>query len=68
MLARVEGWSEGGVRTAAATGAGDPFNANAVANLDTGFFSAGAELDDLADTFVATNLTSGGRGWQSRPL
>ena len=42
--------------TAVSTGTGDPFNTDTVANLETGGLGARTKLDDLADSFVASDL------------
>lgn len=34
----------------------EPFDANAIADLDTAAFRSRAELDHLSDSFVATDL------------
>lgn len=45
-------------------GAGNPFHADAVADLQVGGFSARAEFGDFAYTFVAAYLA--GLGWEGK--
>lgn len=52
---------------AGATGSADPLDTNPVADLDGANFCTRSELDDLADTFVASNLSSRRRGRQGPP-
>ena len=53
--------------TARSAGPADPLDAHPVANLDGTGLCTGAELDDLTDTLVATDLSRLGRVWQDGP-
>jgi hypothetical protein len=47
--------------TAVSASTGDPFDTDSIANLQTRGLGACTKLDDLADTFMASNLT--GLSW-----
>jgi hypothetical protein len=54
--------------TAVAACAGDPFDTDAIANLQTGAFGTCAKLDDLSYTLMTTNLARLSREREHAPL
>lgn len=54
--------------TAVATCTGDPFDTDAIANLQARAFGACAKLDDLSYTLMATNLARLGGKRKHAPL
>jgi hypothetical protein len=54
--------------TAVSASAGNPFDTDPIANLQTRGLGARTELDDLADTFVTSNLTGLSWVWECFPL
>lgn len=54
--------------TAISASTGNPFDTDSIADLQTGRLGACTELDDFADTFVASNLTGLSRVWERFPL
>ena len=54
--------------TAIPASTGNPFDADSIADFQTGRLGACTELDDLADTFVTSNLTGLSWVWEHFPL
>ena len=57
-----------GIRTAVSAGGGEPFDTDAVTDLDAMCFCADTEFDNLAHALVAAYLTGLGGIWEVFPL